>query len=444
MRLNVVLYRQHIGRMFKKHWIIQGKRTPIDTTQDIQNELLKIRNDIKIEDPKQLFETEDKEQLLKVSTVDFKEINKKSVYYYDTSNNLKKQDRICHVFNDSNVLVGGVEQAKVLLNTLQLDTTDQNVLDKLLSNKQEKFNISKQLLYKQVEDAIKSSHLYDSEQVKLPVKKDPSRPAWNFPREYGISYQRKIELLTTKLLKICETFSENKNKYLLNNGTILTSFEKDSLLYQLDVNIDKLLTSNQRLSPLISDYQQYVLNNQTQKDQKQANNNSIYPLKCNISIPTTFYYDSNRNIYPINNANYIPHTLFVSYNKCNVHNLYETEVTDEQITSRTLMKLYATVSAYVQQFNLINKTTEDISEPITIQSVTSDGQFYEFGILQVNTINLENNIQNIWWTSDKINLFDQCQYLNGRPTCTSKAESHHGHHFNTQVIDYLFAFYNHH
>lgn len=31
MRLTLVLNRQHIGFMFKKHWIVQGKRVPIDT-----------------------------------------------------------------------------------------------------------------------------------------------------------------------------------------------------------------------------------------------------------------------------------------------------------------------------------------------------------------------------------------------------------------------------
>lgn len=31
MRLTLVLNRQHIGFMFKKHWLIQGKRVPLDT-----------------------------------------------------------------------------------------------------------------------------------------------------------------------------------------------------------------------------------------------------------------------------------------------------------------------------------------------------------------------------------------------------------------------------
>lgn len=31
MRLTQILNRQHIGFMFKKHWVVQGKRVPLDT-----------------------------------------------------------------------------------------------------------------------------------------------------------------------------------------------------------------------------------------------------------------------------------------------------------------------------------------------------------------------------------------------------------------------------
>lgn len=31
MKLSQVLKRQHINFMFKKHWLVQGKRVPIDT-----------------------------------------------------------------------------------------------------------------------------------------------------------------------------------------------------------------------------------------------------------------------------------------------------------------------------------------------------------------------------------------------------------------------------
>lgn len=32
MRITNVLLRQHIGHMFKKHWLVQGVRTPVKTT----------------------------------------------------------------------------------------------------------------------------------------------------------------------------------------------------------------------------------------------------------------------------------------------------------------------------------------------------------------------------------------------------------------------------
>lgn len=31
MRFTQILYRQHIGFMFKKHWLVQGKRVPRDS-----------------------------------------------------------------------------------------------------------------------------------------------------------------------------------------------------------------------------------------------------------------------------------------------------------------------------------------------------------------------------------------------------------------------------
>lgn len=40
--------------------------------------------------------------------------------------------------------------------------------------------------------SIMYSHIYDAQQVKLPVRKDPERPAWNFPRDYGINAKRKL------------------------------------------------------------------------------------------------------------------------------------------------------------------------------------------------------------------------------------------------------------
>lgn len=56
MRLTNVLCRQHIGFMFKKHWRIQGKRTPLETVA--KSELL--AKNIIVKDPKTYVENQNK------------------------------------------------------------------------------------------------------------------------------------------------------------------------------------------------------------------------------------------------------------------------------------------------------------------------------------------------------------------------------------------------
>lgn len=56
MRLTNVLCRQHIGFMFKKHWRIQGKRTPMETVA--KAELL--AKNIIVKDPKSYVENQNK------------------------------------------------------------------------------------------------------------------------------------------------------------------------------------------------------------------------------------------------------------------------------------------------------------------------------------------------------------------------------------------------
>lgn len=58
MRLSQVLNRQHIGFMFKKHWVVQGKRVPIDTGVE---DVLKAKG-IPVEDALEFIKDEPKER----------------------------------------------------------------------------------------------------------------------------------------------------------------------------------------------------------------------------------------------------------------------------------------------------------------------------------------------------------------------------------------------
>lgn len=90
-------------------------------------------------------------------------------------------DRICHTYCDNNVLLEGLTQAKIITKTVELETG----LPQKLNYKQSTKDIDSK-----VRTLILNSHVFDAEQEKLPKLKDPLRPAWNFPRVYGITNSR--------------------------------------------------------------------------------------------------------------------------------------------------------------------------------------------------------------------------------------------------------------
>lgn len=108
------------------------------------------------------------------------------------------KERKCHTLGDSDVLVTGVPQAQVLTKTLVVPNLPEK-LQQLIDSTE----ISAESdLY--IKNTILSAHLFDAQQVKLPKRKDVLRPAYNFPRDYGISEQRKKwVILTFSIILIC-------------------------------------------------------------------------------------------------------------------------------------------------------------------------------------------------------------------------------------------------
>lgn len=93
----------------------------------------------------------------------------------------KWKARTCLTYKDDNVLLEGLEQAKLLTNTVEV----QKGLPEKLQIKE-----VDNTFHELVKEAIMASHVFDAEQKKLPKIKDPLRPAFNFPRVYGITEQR--------------------------------------------------------------------------------------------------------------------------------------------------------------------------------------------------------------------------------------------------------------
>lgn len=87
--------------------------------------------------------------------------------------------------DDTHVLLEGMSQAQLLTRTVCVKGLPSE-LAQLLSAAHVPDQSDRN-----VRSATLSAHVYDAEQVKRAVRKDPARPAFVFPREYGISDERR-------------------------------------------------------------------------------------------------------------------------------------------------------------------------------------------------------------------------------------------------------------
>jgi len=82
------------------------------------------------------------------------------------------------------VLIGGLPQAQVLTNCIEIPSFPKQIEDAIASQQLPKS------IDKSIRHAILASHVLDAEQVKLPKVRVPERPRFNLPRSYGISHER--------------------------------------------------------------------------------------------------------------------------------------------------------------------------------------------------------------------------------------------------------------
>ncbi|KAF2901428.1 hypothetical protein ILUMI_04752 [Ignelater luminosus] len=404
MKFTAVLFRQHIGWHFKKHWHLQGKRRIIDTNAV---KTLKQRG-IPVYEPKDILGK--KELPLITEVPDYiPQLPKLDESHPDWHN------RVCYTYKDDNVLLEGLNQAKVIIKTVELQ---EGLPDKLLIGN------SSVEIDRKVKRIILNSHLFDAEQQMLPKRKDPERPAWNFPRDYGVTDRRVNKLLVTKLLQLIEMISDSKTvrqRNVLHNLQFWYPFEKAGDLIQLQLRGDSLLTTSTPLSPVTTEITDEV------------ELPDIFPVTHTVTLNTENIYKL-QNIYPINQliSRSHPHTVFIHYNPTEVKNIYEEEVTDTQILGRSLMKTFAVAATYAKQ--TFGDSVDILPRPVTVQCVHTDGRLFHFGILQLNTLNLDNDsTKNVWYQTSRIPLFTSCQYKLGKPTLEG---------YNNEVIRYLCAFYN--
>ncbi|XP_072376589.1 large ribosomal subunit protein mL37 [Diabrotica undecimpunctata] len=404
MRKSPVLLRQHIGWHFYKHWVIQGKRKPLDTGAE---RILKSKK-IPVYDSKDFLI--EKREFEKVEVIGFRDRPKPLDETHPEWN-----EKPLLSYRDNSVLLEGLDQAKIITNTVQLHEG--------LPDSFEIKNLPKEV-DKASKDIIFDSHLFDAEQKKLPKIKNPAKPAWNFPRLYGVTQERRNKLITHRLMKLLESINDRqlvKQRYIFEDLLFSFPFQRNENLIQLELSGDFVLTSEKPLSPITNSATEHL---------KLPNINPVDPL---ITLNKENIYKI-RDIYPIKptvRASH-PHTVFIYFDRESVKNLYEEEVTENQIFGRSLLKTFAAAGSYARQ--RYGKDATILKNPVTVQCVQTDGRLFHLGVLQLNTLDLSNtSVKNVWYQTPLQYLFETCRYKSGKPVLEG---------YNNQIIKQLNCMYN--
>lgn len=107
-------------------------------------------------------------------------------------------------------------------------------------------------------------------------------------------------------------------------------------------------------------------------------------------------------------------------------------MTDDQFESRAMLKGFAVAAS--RAHSLYGQNVKDLKKPITVQVVQLESQRVQFGIFQLNTLDLDgaSGLKNFWFRKPITNLYDECCYNHGRPALTA---------YNFDVLRLMSVFY---
>ncbi|XP_015121867.1 39S ribosomal protein L37, mitochondrial isoform X2 [Diachasma alloeum] len=410
MKITQALCRQHLGRMIKFNWFMATKKRPLET----HTEFHLAKMGIPIVDPLDIVNP-------------IKERIDVSQYFEHMPNQppIPKDEnhpdyklRPCLKVMGHDLLVQGTQQAQVLTKSLLIKDSLPEKVESLLENTSEEVDET-------VQRIIRSSNIYDAHQEKIPKRKNPEKPAWNYPRDYGLTDIRKSRNLTIKMLQLCETlcgFNVAQQRQIIHNGLVQVPLVKDGDLVEFSMKMDLLMTSMIPLTPMGST-----------ADAADKTLPELYPLLSTAGLRRYHFYDL-KLLYPIAQGSpwSTPHTIFIYHDCQRVKNLTEIPVEQDQLFARSLIEAFATTATYARQ--KYGDSVEDLPEPLAVQCVHVDGQNFHFSVFQLNTLNIEEKEgkMNYWWCSPQISLFEQAKYENARPVLEG---------YNPDVFKRLLAFY---
>jgi len=400
-----------MGRIFKQMWYYVGKRKVMDTEAAAALTTLGKT----VSDPKKYLAEFNRKPRFELKVDNLFEIplplDNKHPEFKETP---------LYIYKDSNVLVQGIPQAQVLLKTLAFDKLPDSIME-MFANQKLPTDIERSM-----HQSVLVSHLLDAEQKKTAKIVNPLRPMRPYPRNYGITEQRKNLLLSHRLMTHCERFQgqiKAADRKIVNDAFFIVPFERNQKNVQFEITAETLMTSRK------------PINSFKAQSGGQGELPDIFPVAETASIPRAHFYNQ-QSVYPLKATNQFshPHTVLLHYSKLDVKHLFETPVTEVQFESRAMLKGFAVAASRAQSLYGA-KYDQVLEKPITVQVVQIDGKRIQFGIFQLNTLALDSSegVKNYWFSNPSMELYNECLYRDGRPALTS---------YNFDVFRLMNVFYS--
>lgn len=229
-----------------------------------------------------------------------------------------------------------------------------------------------------------------------------------------------------KLTQNCEKLAKPEtisNRRFIQNALFKTPLTKDGDLVQIDIQAETFLVSRKPIA------RQGDIRNLTDLEVPK-----LFPISPTISMNKTNTYDTELS-YPIKTFKDFsaPHTIMLHFSTLDVKNQSQIPVTDTQFEGRAMMKAFAVAAAKARTH--YGDDVGDLPHPVVVQVVQSDTKRYQFGIFQLNSLNLAEGytVTNLWYAGNILNLYEECGYKMGRPVLEG---------YNKEVLRYMMAFYN--
>lgn len=187
-----------------------------------------------------------------------------------------------HLYRDHNVVLEGVAQAQNLTKTVHIKSFPDRI-EELLA----KTNITESV-DRAMQEAVLTSNVYDAEQKKTAIVKDPLRPAFVLPRNYGITDSRRNQLIISKLIHNCEKLAGRTTttaRKIVNDAYFIVPYQKDGDVIQMEINAETLITSKKAIQPFDDPF-----------ETDDSDIPSLFPLKHTITLPPSNIY-RNRSVF---------------------------------------------------------------------------------------------------------------------------------------------------